>query len=236
MKRITFLLTLLILISALLCACGEKTVLTQEQIESRLSKIIETAKISDIKFVDDKNTSYYEGNMSNSYADYYFKLDAYSGKTLDWKRTIKYLSTEEITEFLTSRYEGSSIDSLNLVVGEDESRTYTGILYNKIAYYKFEIDAFNKNNYLVWEDVSVDYLPIEKTATFITKDGKEYASEFTVRRKLIAKFDRLYLSKIERSIDDIGAPVYTGEFTIDDISYSFTADATSGEITSQTQK
>lgn len=235
MKKSLTLFIALTLLTIGLTACG-KILLTQEQIEAKLLKIIDTATISDIKFVDDEAAPYYEGNMSNSYADYYFKLDAYTGKTLDWKRTIKYLSTDEITEFLKSRYANSSIDSLNLVVGEDGSRTYTGIVFNKIAYYKFEIDAFDSNHYISWKDVSMDYLSIDKSATFTTRDGKEYASEYTVRRKLNSKFDRLYLSNIERSVDGAGNPIYVGEFTIDDTTYSFTADPASGEIVSQTAK
>lgn len=236
MKRFTILISLLLVSTILFTSCGYKVLLTQEQIESRLSKIIEDAKITDITFVDDKSAPYYEGNMANSYAEYYFKLDAYTGKTMDWKRNIKYLSADEITEFLTSRYKGSSIDSLSLVVGEDDSRTYTGILYNKIAYYKFEINAFDKNDYISWADVSMDYLSIDKSATFTTRDGKEYASEYTVRRKLISKFENLYLSSIERSLDNEGNPVYIGEFTIGDHTYSFVAEASSGELASQIEK
>lgn len=236
MKRLTILISLLLVSAILFTACGAQALLTQEQIEAKLAKIIDDAKVTDIKFVEDKTTPYYEGNMANSYAEYYFKLNAYTGKTMDWKRTIKYLSADEITEFLTTRYKGSSIDSLSLVVGEDESRTYTGILYNKIAYYKFEINAFDTSDYISWTDVSMDYLPIDKSATFTTKDGNEYASEYTVRRKLISKYDNLYLSSIERSVDNNGTPVYIGVFTIDDHTYSFTAEATSGELATQTEK
>lgn len=233
MKKIGFItLTLSLIISMLMLSACSKEILSQDQIESRLLKIIEDAKITEINLVQDDDTAYYEGNMNNSYADYYFKLDAYTGKTLDWKRTIKYCSDDELAEALMNKYDGADVDKIKLIVNDDNSRYYNCTLSNKISVYSLNVDAFDLSKITYWEDITDDNTDEE----IIKRDANNiaYCTVSTVRSKLNDAFERLYLTSCSLTMDSQGNSIYSGKFTIDSGEYTFIADAYTGDITQYT--
>ena len=207
--------------------CG-KELLSQKQIEDRLLKIIEDATISEINFIQNKEETFYEGKMYNTYAEYYFKLDGYTGKTLDWERTIKYLSEDEFTNQLIAKYPGTVIDQLTLVTDEEKNKFYNGIIFNNYSYYEFTIDAFNVDNVLVWEDVTADFSEEKKPGK--DEDGKEFCGEYSVKMKLKNLFDIMILNSCELTTNDAGEYIYAGQLASDTGVYLFTADAYTGEI------
>ena len=236
MKKIKYvsIIVSLIIATTIFSGCSQQ-LLAQNQIEHKLLEIIPDATISEINFVQEtEKTGYYEGNMVNSYAEYYFKLDAYTGKTLDWKRTIKYISKEDLIAQLSEKYEDSTVEDISLVVKENGDRIYEGVIANDISYYSFKINAFDTTDIIEWEDITSEYINERNPGS--DENNVEFCGEYTVRMKLKNIFDLVYLNTCELNKDDNDKYIYSGQFATETEVYLFTANAYTGEIIQYTPK
>lgn len=166
MKKTTKILaTVLFILTAILCtSCSTQTLMSQDDIIARLKKIIPDAEVKSITYVvnSEDNSKYYEGYMESEIAKYDFKLDAYTGNTLSWKKT-SYIEQDI----------GASETESDIIHSNNEVKLYLG------EYQVKEIVAENCPNFMGLKSLDFNEhngIPIY-TGTAFTTAGLYYDFE-----------------------------------------------------------